>query len=213
MRGVCSIESTRLCADTGDTVPLLDLSAVASRAYLVRHRCGFVGAAPDYSTVTVHRVCFPDVRVTGARLPRGVIAMCEAGIGRRTIYYNRAEPQSAQRVGIAHEFHHLLTDLKHPAEHDMRECNLGARALEAAGYLPNSPTEIACDLFAGELLVPFDVLDGYAPDVLFPDELPLQQAFEDEVDRLASRFNVPVPFMIWRLRDLQHLRLTSANLL
>jgi len=193
-------------------LPLLDNAAVTARAYIVRHRCGFIGAEPDYSTNTVQRICFPDVRITGARLPKGVIAMCEAGIGRRTIFYNRDEPQSSQRVGIAHEFHHLLTDLKHPHLHEQRECNNAARALEAAGYLATSIVEIACDLFAGELLVPFDVLDRYAPDDLFPEELPLQQAFEDEVDRLASKFNVPAPFMLWRLRDLQHIRLTAANI-
>jgi len=138
--------------------------------------------------------------------------MCEAGIGRRTIFYNRSVSPDEQRVGIAHEFHHLLTDLKHPHLHEQRECNLAARALEVAGYLPASPCEVGCDLFAGELLAPFDVLDRHAPDLLFPDELPLQQAFEDEVDRLASKFKVPVPFMLWRLRDLQQLRLTAANL-
>lgn len=193
-------------------MPLLDFSAVAARAYLIRHKCGFIGKEPHYSTNDVHRVCFPDVHITGAPLPRGVVAICEAGIGRRTIFYNRSLPPDDQRVGIAHEFHHLLTDLKSPHLHEQRECNLGMRALEVAGYMPTSPVEIACDLFAGEILVPFDVLDRYAPDDLFPEELPLQQAFEDEVDRLASRFKVPTAFMAWRLRDLQKLRATAANI-
>lgn len=192
---------------------LLDLSAIAARAYIIRHRCGFIGAEPHYSTNVVHRAFFPDVHITGANLPSGVVAMCEAGLGgRRTIFYNRREPPASQRVGIAHEFHHLLTDLKSPEFHETRECNTSTRQLEAAGYLPTSMAEIACDLFAGELLVPFDVLDRYAPDILFPTELPLQQAFEDEVDRIASKFNVPTPFMAWRLRDLQQLRATAANI-
>ncbi len=202
-----------MLADRGDALPLLDFAAVAARSYLVRHRCGFVGEPPPYSTGKVHDVCFQDVHVTGAVLPRGVTAMCEVGIGRRTIFYNRALSPDEQRVGILHEFHHLLTDLRNPPERDMRECNQGLRGLEMSGVFPTSAVEVSCDLFAGSILVPLDVLDRYAPDDLFPSELPKQQAFEDVVDQLASMFKVPVPFMTWRLRDLAALRLTSANLL
>ena len=81
--------------------------------------------------------------------------------------------------------------------------DVGLRGLEAAGAVPPSAIEAACDLFAGELLVPFAVLDRYAPMVLFPDS---SERWKDQVNALASLFNVSDEFMLWRLEDLALLR-------
>jgi len=82
-------------------------------------------------------------------------------------------------------------------------------ALEAAGLLSPQYNEVACDLFAGELLVPFAVLDQAAPAVLFPGDPESADAWEDAVDALASMFHVTTDLMRWRLRDLAALRMTS----
>jgi hypothetical protein len=184
---------------------LLDVGAVTGRARYCRERCGFVGRPPPYSTRKVIETCFKGLTVTGAALPTGLIEMAERhSSGRRALFYKRGIPNATQRVGIAHGLHHFLSDLRR--EPGTSECNTNLRWLENAAKLTQDPIEVACDLFAGELLVPFDVLDEMAPEVLFPKDKTAKHLFDDEVDHLASRFNVPVGFVRWRLFDLAQLR-------
>ena len=191
---------------------LLDYGRIAGRAAIIRQRCGFFDKDPPYSTTIVTRKCFSDLHVTGAALPRSVLEMVQVGASGKVLYYNRKASESDRRVGIAHGLHHLLSDLRENPDFGLRECNVAARRLEQVGRLPPDGAEIACDIFAGELLVPFDVLDRYAPASLFPRGEADQHAFADETDRIASRFNVPAWFMGWRLRDLCHLRRSNLNI-
>lgn len=187
-------------------MPLIDVGAIVGRAAWVRARAGLANADPPYSTHTLIEAAFPDVVVSGADLPHGVYELAERAPGRRSLWYARGVSQAAQRVGLAHGLHHLMTDLREEA--GLRECNTMQRQLEVRRVLPANPIEVACDLFAGELLVPFAILDRMAPRDLFPHTPAAQQGWQDEVDRLASLFHVPAGFMRWRLYDLAHLRKT-----
>lgn len=182
---------------------LLDFGLIEGRAQWVRKECGLLEADPPYSTTIITERFWPHVPITGANLPNGVTEMVVRD-GRRTqLYYSRKVGAPSQRLGILHGCYHLLSDL---AETEgIRECNLSDRKFRQRAAL-ESPIEIACDLFAGAVLVPFDTLDAAAPDDLFPSDSVARRAFDDECDRLASRFGVPAGFIRWRLVDLAKLR-------
>lgn len=186
---------------------LLDLAAITGRAAWVRARAGVAGTDPPYHTHDLIAAAFPAVSVAGADLPAGVLEMAEVGAGgRRVLWYARAASHDMQRVALAHGLHHFMSDLRR--RRGMRECNIGLRGLEHAGAVAPSPVERACDLFAGELLVPFAVLDRYVTPVVLSSAPAERDARRDRVDALASLFNVPRPFMEWRLHDLALLRRT-----
>lgn len=189
---------------------LLDYGRIVGRAAYIRHKCNLFGAKPAYSIRRIIETAFPKIHVTGASLPDGVVEIVEKKGNRQTIFYNRKYNHAMQRVGIAHALYHLIADLK--KSDGIAECNIALRALEQAGKVTTDPVEISCDLFAGELLVPFDVLDKYAPDDLTPRTPAAKAALDDELDHLSSRFNVPREFMEWRLHDLVHLRATHLAL-
>lgn len=184
-------------------MPLLDISQIAAWGASIRRRCGFIGADPPYSSNKVHQVVFSYVEVHGEDLPVGVLAMTEAGVGRVVIYYNRRETRDQQRFGIMHEFGHLVTDLREVRGLERRECRRGRR-----GDL-HDEVEHICDLFAADVLVPLEVLDRYAPGRLFPRDPLASKMFLDEIDRLASRFNVPSSLIVERLQDLALFRRSS----
>jgi hypothetical protein len=191
---------------------LIDIGKVHGRATWVRTRAGYLDEGPPYSTHRLVEAAFPTppgVDISGAELPSGITEMVERGAGsRRVIWYNRRVGHPAQRVGIAHGLHHLLSDLR--VSEGMLECNLALRDLEVQrpDLVTKDPSEIACDLFAGEVLVPFVVLDRMAPSLLFPSDSHERASFNDQVDALAATFNVPAGFLRWRLWDLLHLRRT-----
>lgn len=154
------------------------------------------------------RECFPDVRATGAELPRGVVEMVERRNGRAVLFWNRRVGTPLQRVGILHGAYHLISDLTE-GDSSNRECNLEVRQLERDGVVCRTAAEVECDLYAAEILLPFDRLDPASPDQLFPRDPDEKHAFDDICDGLASRFAVPVGFLRWRLWDLMHLRRTN----
>lgn len=183
-------------------MPLIDVGTILGRAAWVRHKAGLNDLDPPYSTRHVLETLFPGIAVTGSDdLPRGVTEMALASEGNRVILYSRRATHSLQRVAILHGLHHHIADLKW--DFGNRECNQARRQLELdRGEI--DPIELACDHFAGEVLVPFHVLDRFAPPP--PPDAASTAKYEDEVDHLASRFNVPRSFMRWRLHDLQLLR-------
>jgi Zn-dependent peptidase ImmA (M78 family) len=182
---------------------LLDYATIIGRAAWVRSKAGLKGTAPPYSTRAVLETCFPHIAVTGASLPPHVTEMAMWQKGKRALFYNRAVQHPQQRVGLAHGLYHHLEDMK--TDEGLRECNLVARRFAATAGT-SDPLELACDLFAAELLIPLDVLDTLAPRPLWGAGGLARGALEDEYDHLASRFNVPKGFIKWRLYDLHVLR-------
>lgn len=187
---------------------LLDYATIIGRAAWVRHQAGFIGKAPPYSSRHLLEKVFPNIPVAGTSLPKGVTEMAVAQEGRRALFYSRKFPHTHQRVGLIHGLYHHLSDIKQDV--GIRECSLIVRN-EGRRTRVVDPVELACDLFAAEVLTPLDVLDEYAPDVLFSRDAEIRGALDDEIDNLASRFNVPVGFMRWRLMDLRAMRRSHYN--
>ena len=185
---------------------MLDYATIIGRAAWVRHQAGYIGEKPPYSSRHIIETVFPKIAVAGSDLPHGVTEMAVADKNRRALYYNKKVPHSTQRVGLIHGLYHHLSDIK--AEAGLRECNLQLRELAVRVERLRDPVELACDLFAAEVLVPLDVLHRMAPDHLFPKDAKRRAAVDDEVDHLSSKFNVPKGFMRWRLFDLLHFRRT-----
>jgi hypothetical protein len=181
---------------------MIEFGRIAAHVSSIRNRCGFYESAPPYSIHKVRETVYSDVDLHGITLPLEVVAVVEVGVGRRAIFFNRELPHPVTRVGVAHEFGHLQIDLAAPRDLTRIEC----RSIPGP---EQDAIERSCDHFAGELLVPFTVLEEYAPIALFPREPARMAAFLDEMRRLAETFNVSERFMEWRLRDLAQLRRSS----
>jgi Zn-dependent peptidase ImmA (M78 family) len=192
---------------------LINLGAVLGRAAYVRERAGLNELDPPYSTRHICETLFPSIGVQGDDdLPAGVTEMAlaeqaRAGV-RRVILYSRNVDHSMQRVSIMHGLHHHLVDLKF--SYGIRECNLAARRLEVDSRAI-TPEELEADHFAGEVLAPFHQLDRYAPADPFTKDPARRRVVADEIDHLASRYNVPRWFMLWRLYDLTKLRASNFH--
>lgn len=188
---------------------LLDIGEVEGRAAYIRKKLGLDGKEPPYSTNEITAVGFSKVAITGDKgLPGGITEMVVRDRGRYALFYSRKVGHPSQRLGILHGCYHTISDLA--IVDGQRECNLTDRRFRQYHPDMDNPFERACDLFAGALLVPFHILDRFAPEKLFPGAkgTPERHAFEDEADKLASKFGVPVGFMNWRLYDLAQLRRT-----
>lgn len=190
---------------------LVDYARIIGLAAWVRQRAGLLGALPPYSTRHILETVFPKIAVAGdATMPRGVTEMAIYDKGRRALYYSKKVAHPVQRVGLMHGLYHHLSDMK-TRTGLIRECNLVVRALGQYDAPSKDPLELSCDLFAAELLIPFDVLDELAPDVPFSTNPKVKAALDDETDHLSSKFNVPKGFMRWRLYDLLYFRKTHFN--
>lgn len=190
---------------------LVDYARIIGLAAWARQRAGYIGATPPYSTRHLLETVFPKIAVAGdASMPRGISEMAVADKGRRALYYSKKVAHPVQRVGLMHGLYHHLSDMRGGVGL-IRECNLVARSLGQYDPASKDPLELSCDLFAAEILIPFDVLDGLAPDVPFSKDPIQRAAVDDEVDHLSSQFNVPKGFMNWRLYDLIQLRKTHFN--
>ena len=188
---------------------LLDYGRIIGRAAWARSAAGFIGQPPPYSTRHLFESVFKTISVAGANLPDGITEMAVADEqGRRALFYNRNVSHPSARVGLVHGLYHHLSDIKEGV--GLRECNLSNRKFDIF-VASRDPIELACDLFAAEVLIPFDVLDELAPARLYSDDPHEKEAIQDEVDHLSSRFNVPMKFMRWRLYDLRRIRQTHYN--
>ena len=185
---------------------LVDYATIIGRAAWVRSQAGYLDdAPPPYSSRHILERVFPKIAVAGADLPKGVTEMAVAEKGKRALFYSRKVSHPHQRVGLIHGLYHHLSDIKDSV--GLRECNLTLRKLsQQTGSEFKDPLELACDLFAAEVLVPLDVLDRLAPNKLYTDDRIGKEALKDETDHLASKFNVPRGFVRWRLWDLGCLR-------
>jgi hypothetical protein len=191
---------------------LVDYARIIGLAAWVRQKAGIVGLPPPYSTRRIMESAFPKIAVAGdASMPKGVTEMAISDDrGRRALFYSKKVSHPVQRVGLMHGLFHHLTDMK-TGMGLIRECNLVVRALGQYEPPMKDPLELSCDLFAAEVLIPFDVLDEIAPEIPFSRDPKVRAAVDDEIDTLSSRFNVPKGFMRWRLYDLIHFRKTHFN--
>jgi Zn-dependent peptidase ImmA (M78 family) len=145
-----------------------DLSGTAAR---VREVC--CEQLPAFSTSRIVEALFPDAVVTGRHLPDGVQEMVTLTDDGPVIVYNRALSPPEQRFVIAHAIAHLLFD---DAASGCREGSVGCPIAEARA-----------DAFAEELMVPLDELDAYV--CVQPGST--DDVYLDQVDEIASHFNVP----------------------
>ncbi len=157
--------------------------SIAARAGELRLRAGQIN--PPFSTRIILDTAFPTALVTGCDLPDGVDEVVSITDGDPVILYRRGLPVPEQRFAIAHALGHLVFD----------------RIVGACrpGYVGDPTRELRADEFAAELLVPFfafQCLLEWAP----ADEGADRDLYLDQVDRLASLFNVTAAVMDERVR-------------
>lgn len=153
----------------------------------LRKRAGLRG--PPYSTTEIIDVCFEDVTVTGRALPKNVDEIVTNGL----IIYKRGLSVPEQRFAIAHGIAHLLFDMQAEAD----AC--------AIGFVGNPKAERRADLFGAELLVPLADLRNHVNS--WPScsgcRSSDREAYLDQVDRIAAKFNVPQWVISERIRKLE----------
>jgi hypothetical protein len=155
---------------------------------------------PPFSTKRIIAACFPDVLVTGGRLPDGLEAVISKQADGPLIVYQRSLPILEQRYAIAHELGHLVLG-------DLENERVRKRATR-----PSQPhVEKRADDFATELLAPLVLVAKYA--VLGPAEDPEDhEIYLDHCDDLASIFQVPPRIIDSQIRRLQrHARMTNKS--
>lgn len=180
-------------------MPLLDYAAITAKARNLRRKAKLNG--PPYSSKLLLERCFPEIHVTGQKLPERVTEIADVTDGKRTIFYNSRLLAPEHRVGVVHGLAHHLFDLTE----SRMECELRFTEHQADQQM----RERRADLFAAEILVPMVDLDQLIGPALEPKKPVDFQMFNDEVDHLSSRFNVPRDFLRWRISDLMHLRRTN----
>ncbi len=159
---------------------------------------------PHVSTRRILAACFPCVVVTGAPLPGGILGLTRVSAERTTIFYKRSLEPPAQRIVIAHEIGHLVTDLRALREQGRcieRQCITAGHG-RRTDFERVDATEIGCDFFAEELLAPLARLDLEVPDVV-PRTLPARIAWANAIDTLASKYHLPKAVMRSRVEHLQ----------
>lgn len=153
---------------------------------------------PAFSTRKIVDVCFPGALVTGRILPPGideVVSNTRSGI---VILYSRTLPTPSQRFVIAHALAHLIFD----------RVTGGCRV----GSVGSKAREDRADAFAAELLLPLSYLGDYVGR--WPSENEAEQhKYLDQVDEIASHFQVPAGLVDKRIRELHvignHVALSS----
>lgn len=150
------------------------LSTLVEIAADLRCRSGLT--KPPYSTSTIIEACFPDILVTGFRLPAGVDELVSVAREGPVILYSRSLPILDQRYAIAHALAHILFD-------DEDVCMRVGRAGVAAN-------EQRADDFGAELLAPRAEIRAVLR--MWPSkDAEDHEIYLDHVDQIASRFSVP----------------------
>jgi Zn-dependent peptidase ImmA (M78 family) len=163
----------------------MHLSTLVEIAADIRRRAMLF--APPYSTTAMIRTCFPDVVVTGRKLPPRIDEIVARTREGGVIVYKRRLPVLRQRFAIAHGIAHLLFDSDETAA--------------AVGYAGCPISERRADTFAEELLVPLTELAKHVrrlPPVAHGRDLYL-----DGIDQISSRFQVPPAVILKRIRVLE----------
>ena len=131
---------------------------------------------PSFSTRKIIADCFPEILVTGRRLPCGVDEIVSVRDHGPVIVYSRSISGPEQRFAIAHALAHLLFG-------DVQGARVGAAGV--------AWREARADQFAAELLAPLVELEPYVcrwPSADDPEE---HEIYLDMVDEIASHFVVP----------------------
>jgi len=142
---------------------------------------------PPYSTSQIIDACF-DAAVTGRILPDGIDELVTRTDDGYLIVYHRELPIAEQRFAIAHALAHIIFD------GDVAGCSIG--------FAGDPEREARADRFALELLVPLDELAPYVGRWPSDDEAE-HEAYLDQVDMIASHFNVPACRIDERIRELK----------
>jgi len=167
-----------------------DRSELVELAANIRQRAGL--GEPPFSTRIMIDECFPDVYVTGERLPRGVAESVSMGKRGPIIAYNRLLTTAQQRLSIAHAIGHLVFD-----RDDLRgHCKA----------TPSDERESRAEFFGAELLVPLTMFSDYVRRWRYPRETAMRPAHLNMVDQLASHFHVPQSLIHRRLAALGRYR-------
>jgi Zn-dependent peptidase ImmA (M78 family) len=165
----------------------MHLSTLVEIAADLRHRSD--QTEPAFSTRRIIDACFPHALVTGRSLPAGVdeaVSETPQGI---VILYRRGLPTPSQRFVIAHALSHVIFD----------RVRGGARP----GSSGHASREKRADRFAGELLLPMSYLRDYVGT--WPTDAD-QERYLDQVDEIASHFQVPTGLVDKRIRELHAIR-------
>ena len=153
---------------------------------------------PAFSTRHIVEARFPGALVTGRVLPAGIDEAVSATRDGVVILYSRSLPTPSQRFVIAHALAHLLFDHRHGA------CRPGS--------VGDENREERADRFAAELLIPLDRLAEYVGRWPSANEVE-QHKYLDQVDEIASHFQVPSGLVDRRIRELRtigkHVALSS----
>lgn len=158
---------------------------IADVARDIRRRAG--QHEPKFSTRTIIEACFPEVLVSGARLPSGVDELVSRRRDGIVIAYSRSLSGPEQRFAIAHGLAHVLFDLDTP------DVNI------APGRIGDPAVECRADCFAAELLAPLDVLAPFIYRWPSPDEVE-NEIYLDMVDEIASQFVLPAEVIDLQIR-------------
>ena len=166
------------------------LSTTVEIAAALRTRAGLTKA--PYSTTRIIRTCFPDVVVTGRKLPPLVDEIVTRTADGPLIVYKRGLSSGEQRLAIAHGLAHLLFD--------------DATDAAGVGRVGTPSCEERADRFGAELLVPLSDLSRVVR--LWPAHAragSAREEFLDHVDQIAALFNVTAPLIHERIRRLERL--------
>jgi hypothetical protein len=166
---------------------------------------------PKFSTSAMMEKLFPQVEVVGGDT-RGHHALIEVypkplPSGRRAVItYNEKAHASTHRFSIAHELAHFIFDTEYGEKSPEKSvCTHGP------GEKPAS--ERRADYFASELLVPLWILDEMVDfEIRVRSNDPeAERARDQKIQRLASRFEVSLACMKFRVFDLDHWRKMSRG--
>lgn len=148
--------------------------------------------SPAFSTQRIISVCFPEAIVTGRKLPDGILEMVTmTDSGAPLIVYRRGLSSCEQRFAIAHALGHILYDFD-------------SRGRLTSSSLSDPVVESRADDLALELLAPLSMVSLHARDLPIDGDSLDQEEILDQIDRIASGFQVPswaIAKQIRRLRD------------
>lgn len=164
----------------------MHLSTLVEIAADIRRRSG--QTEPAFSTRRIVDACFPDTLVTGRELPPGIDEAVSISQNGPVILYRRGLPTPSQRFVIAHALAHLLFD----------RVRGGCRP----GSVGHRSREERADRFAAELLLPLELLREYVGRWPSQDTSE-HEKYLDQVDEIASHFQVPTGLVDKRIRELR----------